>query len=321
MTLKLLKYRERLFHKPVWASGAAAINEYNSADFKKRRDFKKLYRPVERHITAESFIIPMPDGQAIGAYLFRRHSRKSDTQNSLIVYFHEGGWVFGNMDVYCAICSNICNTTGSMVLAVDYRLAPAFRFPVPVEDCYNAYLWALQGARYWKVDPSRIYLMGSCAGGNLAIAVSRLARDGKVTMPAGLVLIEPITDCRLRTDSLEKYRDNPMLSEKDLNFFISSYMREPKDILDPLFSPLLAIDNSRLPETLIIAAEIDPLFDDAKLYSEVLMAADTPVRFMVCEGRLHGMLNYPSSHNWAGTMEEVTQFVNGRSVSTPNLKS
>ena len=118
-------------------------------------------------------------------------------QNSLIVLFHDGGWMLGNMRKSNAICSNICNTTGATVLSIDYRLAPQFKFPIPLEDCYQAFLWAAQGARYWKVDPDKIYVMGNCAGGNLAASVSRLARDRKGPKIAGQILFSPVADGRI----------------------------------------------------------------------------------------------------------------------------
>lgn len=313
-SLKLLKRRKKLY-PDVLSASASEIARFNGADFTKNRQFRHLYKPKKKTVQMESFIIPVGPGQVVGAYLFRKINKKEDIQNSMIIYLHDGGWILGNMDICCAVCSNICDETGATVLAIDYRLAPANKFPVPVEDCYNAYLWALQGARYWRVDPAKIYLMGSCCGGNLAAAVCHLARDRKISMPAGLILVDPITDCRLRTDSIEQYRNNPLLSDKELVHFISSYMREPKDILDPLFSPLLALDHSRLPETLIIAAEIDPLFDDAQLYAQALADADTPCRFVMCKGRLHGMLNFPSAFEWKKTMNLVTLFINGMSVS------
>ena len=90
-----------------------------------------------------------------------------------------------------AVASNICYETGATVLAVDYRLAPSFKFPTAIEDCYEAFTWAAQGARYWKVDPDKIYLLGYCSGGNLALGVSRLARDRKGPKITGQILLSP----------------------------------------------------------------------------------------------------------------------------------
>ena len=310
-TEKILRYRRLIYPESIVNVSQSEISAFNSAELLRKRKLRKILRPRKKNITVDSFIVPVSDNASISAYLFRKQSGNADMLNSLIIYLHDGGWVFGNMDLCNAVCSNICDYTGVSVLALDYRLAPVFRFPIPAEDCFNAYQWAVQGARYWKKDPSRIYVMGSCAGGNLAIAVCRLARDRKTEMPAGLILINPITDCRLKTNSIEKHKNDSMLSERELNTFISYYMREPKDILNPLFSPMLAPDNSRFPETLIFASEEDPLFDDAKLYSLALTNADTPCKLMTTKGSSHFMINFPTLKTWSDTMNVIKNFICG----------
>jgi acetyl esterase len=222
--------------------------------------------------------------------------------------------MLGNMRKCAAVCSNICNTTGATILAVDYRLAPQFKFPIPLEDCYQAFLWAAQGARYWKVDPDKIYVMGNCAGGNLAASVSRLARDRKGPKIAGQILFSPMTDGRLRTQSYEEYSDCPTLTRKTMSFYIQNYSREPKDILDPLFSPLLAKDHSRLPETLIICADNDPLQDDSILYAQALASADTPAKCLVCKNTVHSFIDFPALEEWKDCMYAISTFIGGRSV-------
>ena len=310
----ILKKRSKLSLADVTTANEADIEAYNRSDFKQSL-FKKLYRPKTHNMITRTFIIPVTDG-AITGYLFEKVKDKAIAgQNSLIVFFHDGGWMLGNMRKCAAVCSNICNMTGATVLAVDYRLAPQFKFPIPLEDCYSAFLWAAQGARYWKVDPDKIYLMGNCAGGNLAASVSRLARDRKGPKIAGQILLSPITDARLRTESHEKYKDCPTLSSKSMKFYIQNYSREPKDILDPLFSPLLAKDHSRLPETLIICGEYDPLLDDSNLYAQALFSADTSAKCLVCKGAFHSFIDFPKLEAWKDVMYAISTFVGGRAVS------
>jgi len=312
---KILKLRESFSIPDVTTATVQQIDDYNRSDIKSKRTFSVLYRPVFKNILRRTFIIPVNDG-AITGYFFEKYKDRSVSgQSSLIILFHEGGWMLGNMSKCGAFCSNLCNVTGASVLAVDFRLAPTFKFPIPVEDCYSAFLWASQGARYWHVDPDKIYLMGSCTGGNLAAAVSRLARDRKGPKIAGQILVSPVTDGRMRTETYEKYKDNPTLTTKEMEFFIRNYSRESRDILDPLFSPLLAKDNSRLPQTLILAAEYDPLFDDARLYSQALEKAETPSKFLVMKGMYHGFLLYPIVPGWMDVMFAISTFVGGRAVS------
>ena len=207
------------------------------------------------------------------------------------------------------------------VLAIDFRLAPQFKFPIPLEDCYEAFIWAAQGARYWKVDPDKIYVMGNCAGGNLAASVSRLARDRKGPKIAGQILFSPVADGRMRTESFEKYKDCPTLTQKAMTFYIQNYSREPKDILDPLFSPLLAKDHSRLPETLIICGEYDPLLDDSQLYAQALSSADSTAKCLVCKGMIHSFIDFPDLEAWKDSMYAVATFIGGRAVSGIELLS
>ena len=311
---RLLNKRKILGIGDVTTASADDILSYNRSEFKQSL-FRKIYKPKTHNIIERTFIIPVTDG-AVTGYLFEKVKDKAISgQNSLIVLFHDGGWMLGNMRKSNAICSNICNTTGATVLSIDYRLAPQFKFPIPLEDCYQAFLWAAQGARYWKVDPDKIYVMGNCAGGNLAASVSRLARDRKGPKIAGQILISPMTDGRMRTESYEKFNDCPTLTKKNMSFFIQNYSREPKDILDPLFSPLLAKDHSRLPESLVICAEYDPLLDDSKLYADALNSADTPAKCLVCKDTVHSFIDFPTLDEWKDCMYAIAAFIGGRSVS------
>lgn len=316
----LLKKRAKLGIGDVTAATAQDIDSYNRSEFK-QSVFKSLYRPKTKNIISRTFIIPVTDG-AVTGYLFEKVKDKAISgQNSLIILFHDGGWMLGNMRKCNAVCSNICDATGASVLAIDYRLAPQFKFPTPLEDCYEAFIWAAQGARYWKVDPDKIYVMGNCAGGNLAASVSRLARDRKGPKIAGQILFSPVADGRMRTESFEKYKDCPTLTQKAMTFYIQNYSREPKDILDPLFSPLLAKDHSRLPETLIICGEYDPLLDDSQLYAEALASADTPAKCLVCKGMIHSFIDFPDLEAWKDSMYAVATFIGGRAVSGIELLS
>ena len=317
---RILRKRRKLGIGDVTTAAEATIDAYNRSEFKSSV-FRKLYRPKTKNIISRTFIIPVTDG-AVTGYLFEKVKDKAIAgQNSLIVLFHDGGWMLGNMRKCNAVCSNICDATGASVLAIDYRLAPKFRFPVPLEDCYEAFLWAAQGARYWKVDPDKIYVMGNCAGGNLAAGVSRLARDRKGPKIAGQILFSPVTDGRMRTESYEKFKDCPTLTTRAMAFYIQNYSREPKDILDPLFSPLLAKDYSRLPETLIICGEYDPLLDDSVLYAEALSSADTPAKCLVCKGMIHSFIDFPCLEAWKDSMYAVATFIGGRAVSGIELLS
>ena len=290
------------------------IEEINDISIPNNMLIRKLMGKSAKDIDSKTFIIPVTDGM-ISGYLFEKQgSRDISDLTPLIIFYHGGGWIWGNMDLYNFLCAHLADITGASVLSVDYRLAPKYKFPTAVEDCYDTLLWAAAGCRYWKTDPDRLYLMGDSAGGNLAAVVSRLARDRKGPPIAGQVLLYPVTDGRMRTASYEKYKDSPTLTDKHMAFFINSYQREPKDILNPSFSPLLSKDHSRLPQTLIIGAEYDPLRDDGKLYADALASADTPVKYLEVKKTIHGFINYPNATGTEETECAIIQFIGGRPV-------
>jgi len=290
------------------------IEEINDISIPNNLLIRKLLGKSARNIDTKTFIIPVTDGMVTGYFFEKQGSRDISDLTPLIVFYHGGGWIWGNMDLYNFFCAHLADITGASVLSVDYRLAPKNKFPTAVEDCYDTLLWAAAGCRYWKTDPDRIYLVGDSAGGNLAAVVSRLARDRKGPSIAGQVLLYPVTDGRMRTASYEKYKDSPTLSDKQMAFFINSYQREPKDILNPNFSPLLGKDHSRLPQTLIIGAEYDPLHDDGMLYADALSSADTPVKYLEVKKTIHGFINYPKATGTEETECAIMQFIGGRPV-------
>ena len=312
------KVRKGNYFDPATAT-VEQIQLLNNTPLNKR--YKKLLGKYPRGIESETFIIPV-DGGAITGYFFRSRShREVSDVTPLVVFFHGGGWVFGNMDLYNIFCARLADRLQASVLSVDYRLAPAHKFPIAIEDCYNTLLWAAAGSRYWKVDPDQIFLMGDCAGGNLAAVVSRLARDRKGPAIAGQILVCPITDGRMRTPSYETCKDSPTLTAKQMAFYINQYANEPKDILNPNFSPMLGLDQSRLPETLVITAEYDPLKDDGALYAKQLQANDTPAKCLEAKKTFHGFLCYPKADGAEEALCAISQFVSGRPVAQVALIS
>ena len=211
----------------------------------------------------------------------------------LIIFFHGGGWVYGNLDTHDRFCRRLAKDTGAMVLAVGYRLAPFYKYPTALEDCYDAFLWAVQNATSLSANPEKIIIMGDSAGGNLAAAVCLMARDRGNQLISQQILIYPVVSGELNQPSIEKNADAPILTKSRMQCFIDYYARDKADILQPYFSPLLAQDLSNLPPALIIACEYDPLHDQAQMYAERLQSAKIPVKLLDYPQTIHGFMSLP----------------------------
>ena len=219
-------------------------------------------------------------------------SRKP-SQLPCVLFFHGGGWVTGNLDSHDHLCRQITHDSRALVISVGYRLAPAFPYPIPLEDCYDATLWAARNAQQLGVDPKRIMLMGDSAGGNLAAAVCLMARDLAGPDIHRQILIYPVVDGTLSHPSIEEYADAPVLTKAAMLFFVQQYASSPTEIQSAYFSPLLAEDLSQLPPALVITATYDPLRDEGQAYAQRLQAAGVSTQVTDYAGMVHGFLSFP----------------------------
>ncbi|MCG8544204.1 MAG: alpha/beta hydrolase, partial [Alphaproteobacteria bacterium] len=208
-----------------------------------------------------------------------------------ILYFHGGGFMKGNLDSSDAVAWGLAEETGAVVVSVDYRLAPENPYPAAFDDCYAVLTHVADNAAQYGVDPARIAVSGDSAGGNLAAAVSLAARDRGGPAIAGQVLIYP---CLTDDLSHRSYRDHAvtagLTTESMINYWdwYLAAAGTPSD--DPYAVPLKAEDLSGLPKALVHVAEIDPLYDDGRLYAERLNAAGVPAEFRSAKGMIHGFL-------------------------------
>ncbi len=269
---------------------------------------------TSRSITVTTYIIPVSDGKTVISYFIFDRKMAEKEPLPLVIFFHGGGYIHANMDFYLTYLKYFAERMECAVLLVDYRLAPVYRFPTANEDCYDAVLWALEGIKYWKTDPDRVYFAGDGVGATLAITTTMLLRDRKGPVPEGNILLYPMTDCRLRTQSMETFKETPVLTQRMLSFYIKNYSREPKDSLSPLMSPLLAPDLTRMSPTLIIAAGTDPLLDDAVLYGEKLAESGVKKKVLISENSMHGFLPFKYAKGREEAETAIWQMINGRNV-------
>jgi acetyl esterase len=197
----------------------------------------------------------------------------------LLVYYHGGGFLYGDLDTHDGVCRLLCRHSGARVLAIDYRLAPENPFPAAVEDAFAAFRWAVANAASLEADGQRVGVGGDSAGGNLAAVVSQLAaRDGGPA-PALQLLIYPVTDFSVHRGSRERYGDGFLLTSPEMDWFEANYLGGvgAEGRTDPRASPLLAEDLGGLAPALVITAGFDPLRDEGEAYAGALAAAGTPM--------------------------------------------
>jgi acetyl esterase len=206
----------------------------------------------------------------------------------LLVWFHGGGWVVGDLDTADATCRNLAVGAGCVVISVDYRLAPEIKFPGPAEDCYAATRWVEQNAASINVDPGRIAVGGDSAGGNLAAAVSLMARDRGASLPIFQLLVYPVTDRNFDTQSYVNNSEGYQLTRDGMLWYWDHYLKDDADAFNPYAAPLQASDLSGLPPALVITAEYDPLRDEGEAYGRRLEAAGVPTVCKRYDGMIHG---------------------------------
>ncbi|HQR04075.1 MAG: alpha/beta hydrolase [Proteobacteria bacterium] len=208
----------------------------------------------------------------------------------ITVYFHGGGWVIGTLDMYNPTCTKLANRTGSIVVSVDYRLAPEAKFPEPVDDCLGALRWVHDNAASFGGDRTRIAVAGDSAGGNLSAVVAQLSRNGGPALCHQL-LIYPVTDLSATTPS---YRENGplnlLLSDAMMKWFADQYLPSQSCAFDHRASPLLEKNLKHLPGATVITAEFDPLRDEGEAYARALTDAGIPTALRRWNGQVHGFM-------------------------------
>ncbi|WP_367897614.1 alpha/beta hydrolase [Leptospira sp. WS58.C1] len=228
------------------------------------------------------FSIPSKDGSVFIKNYIPRTEPKSK-----ILYFHGGGWVVGRLKDFDPFARKLAEITSSIVSLVDYRLAPEFPFPLPLEDAYTSLEWiSNQKENIWKDLP--LVVAGDSAGGNLAASTIMRAKElfgPKIDLQ---ILIYPVTETICNTDSYKEFEFGPGLTKKDMEWFIAQYLPDPNTRSDPKASPLFQKDWKDLPPAIVFIADIDPLRDDGKLYAEKLTEAGVSVLFKEFKGYTHG---------------------------------
>lgn len=208
----------------------------------------------------------------------------------ILVYYHGGGWVTGDLETHDFQCRLMCRWAGCLLVHVNYRHAPEHPFPAAVDDAYAGACWVADNAAALGGDPSCIAIGGDSAGGNLTAVVTLLARDRGGPRFCFQYLGYPVTDAALDTPSAKENATGYGLSHETMLWYWDQYVHDPAMRFDPLVSPLRAKDLSGLPPALVLTAEFDPLRDEGEAYARRLIDAGVPTVLKRYDGMVHGFL-------------------------------
>ena len=241
--------------------------------------------------------MPARDGAAVPVRLYAASPPSPAAPLPVLLFFHGGGYVVGNLDTHDGLCRDLAHRSGWTVLSVGYRLAPEHRFPTALNDAQDAAAWlAAQGAAH-GLDASRLVLAGDSVGGSLATVLAILSAREPARMrlrPLLQLLIYPVTDAAGDHASRGRFAEGYLLEAASLEWFWRLYETDPADRRDWRFSPLHAPDLAGVAPALLLLAEYDPLLDEGLAYGRRLQAAGVPVEVDVRPGMTHDFLRMAS---------------------------
>lgn len=253
------------------------------------RGFAAVQGPLEPGVRTESLSIEGPNG-AVPARAYRPENQ--DSAAPAIVYAHMGGGVIGDLETCHAFCSILARICRTVVISVDYRLAPDHKFPAGLEDVLAVYRWTRDNAARFGAAPVPPAIGGDSMGGNFsAIVAQEMQREGE-PQPALQLLIYPAVDVASETPSMTTYGDAYPLTRATMDWFMGHYMGPDADPADPRLSPNKTPDLSGLAPAVIATAGFDPLVDQGEAYAKRLQAAGVPVSYRCYDSLAHGFTAY-----------------------------
>lgn len=249
--------------------------------------FVDLQGDTEEVAEVREVSVPV-DGGAVAVRVYRPDA---PGPLPLVVYFHGGGWVIGDLDVADKPCRSLANAARAVVASVDYRRAPEHRFPTAAEDSYAATTWLVEHAADFGADARDVTVCGDSAGGNLAAAVTLMARDRGGVPITRQVLLYPVTSPAEGSPfaSYVENADGYLLTAGDMHWFWKQYLRSPEDGKHPYAAPLATADLTGLPPAFVTVCEFDPLRDEGIAYADRLEKAGVPVTLNRIDGAVHGI--------------------------------
>ena len=291
------------------------INIDLTKNYKLYRNFNKLV-----HIDLFNHKCTINNDEVIinDSYIKVRTYAAKKLNSKAIIYFHGGGFVHGNVDSYNRICSKIALKTNCLVISVDYKLAPEYKFPIALEECYELVKKLSTDLKINKYKFKKIILMGDSAGGNLAGAISLMSSERKEFKIESQILIYPVTyydhSESSKFLSVIKNGNDWLLTNKKIDEYFSLYVSDEKDLKNPYISLILSKKLFNQPKTLIITAELDPLKDEGIEFAKILKKNNNQVYTYCIKDTIHGFFNYSFFKKQIDeTFEYICEFLSDKS--------
>ena len=235
----------------------------------------------------------------------------------LIIFFHGGGFVMGDLESHDLLCRHLCKKTKSTLIAVDYTLAPENKFPSALEDAINSVNYIFNNSKNLNFNHKKVVLCGDSAGGNLAFLMSIYAKKEVVPNFAGQILIYPWVDLTMSRPSMQIKLDGILVKKETLLYFSKHYLNKKEEQVDWRVSPILYPDLSNLPPTYIYAAGIDPLVDEGDALRRSLLSFGNKVHYKLYPGQMHAfasnIVNLPTSLDCIKEVSNSIKFIFNKS--------
>ena len=277
------------------ALGAPAVNTVSPTEARALMEARGT-DPAPGVYKVQNFSIDGPGGEIP----LRVYTPTGTSPLPILVWYHGGGWVLGNLNTTDVACRHLCNKAQCIVVSVDYRLAPEAKFPAAAEDCFTATKWTSNNASSLGGDQARLAVGGMSAGGNLAAAVSLMARDRGGPTIAHQLLVVPVTERKFDTQSYIDNAEGYALTRDAMIWYWDSYLTDTKDEENPYAAPMRASDLSGLPPAFIITGEYDPLRDEGEAFGTRLAESGVTTQIKRYDGMFHLFFNLPTTLSKGG---------------------
>lgn len=290
---------------------AAKYAENPDSVYDTKRNILEYMKPRVR--TVKDFNIPVDTADVlIRLYCDVPEDKRNDLP--VLIYYHGGGFIWGSVEIFDGFCRKLARETESILISVDYRLAPEFPFPHAVRDSYAALKWVERNIEKYGGDPDEIIVMGESAGGNLAAVMPLVSRDS-----CGPDIMAQVIVCGVTTFEEVVFPSRKYFLLSDEYYFVSKeymyrcksdYLQDSVNVTHPYISPLKAELDEDMPTALVITAQVDPMRDEGREYAHKMRDAGIKVVYKEYEGMIHAFMNfYPFLENARQAIDDVDQFI------------